>query len=135
MKRALLTIAFITLMLPSAQAQECEDAEDQATMTACAEQAYEASDAELNALYREIEARLGDDADTKELLVEAERAWLAFRDAECAFSSSGTAGGSVYPMIQAMCLDTQTQTRISELQDYLACEEGDLGCPVPRAVN
>jgi uncharacterized protein YecT (DUF1311 family) len=133
MKHALLSAALIALMLPAAHADECEDAEDQATMTACAEQAYEASDSELNTLYREIEHRLGDDPETRELLIESERAWVAFRDAECTFAASAVAGGSVYPMVSAMCLDDLTQKRIEAFRQYLDCEEGDLSCPVPPA--
>ena len=51
--------------------------------------AYKKADAELNVLYRQITARLKDDKATTELLVAAQRAWVAFRDAECAFSASG----------------------------------------------
>ena len=95
MKRILLTSALIAIMLPAAQADECMDnAEDQAAMTQCAAQAYQASDAELNGLFHEMRQRLGDDADTRHLLRDAERAWVAFRDAECAFAASAVAGGS-----------------------------------------
>jgi uncharacterized protein YecT (DUF1311 family) len=119
-------------MQPAAHADECKDAQDQATMTKCAEKAYKASDAKLNALYHKIEKRLGDD-DAKRLLVKAERAWIAFRDAECGFAASTVTGGSAYPMIQAMCLDDLTQKRIADFQQYLNCEEGDMSCPVPPA--
>ena len=134
MKRILLTTALVVLMSPAAHANDCmEDAENQAAMTQCAGQAYQASDAELNRLFHEIRQRLGDDADKWRLLRGAERAWIAFRDAECTFSASGVAGGSAYPMVYELCLDDLTQKRIEELRQYLRCEEGDLSCPAPPA--
>lgn len=133
MKRTLLALSIITLMLPAAHADECKDAQDQATMNKCAEKAYKASDAKLNELYHKIEKRLGDDADAKRLLVKTERAWVAYRDDECAFAASAVTGGSAYPMFYAMCLDDLTQKRIADFQKYLNCEEGDMSCPVPPA--
>lgn len=131
MKRTLLTAALIALMMPVAHADECKDAQDQATMTRCAEKDYKASDARLNALYGEIGKRLSGDADTKRLFAKAERAWVAFRDAECGFSASGVTGGSAHPMTYAMCLNDLTQKRIADFRRYLSCEEGDMSCPVP----
>ena len=66
------------------------------------------ADAELNVLYRQITARLKDDKATTELLVAAQRAWVAFRDAECAFSVSGVSDGTAHGMILAICLDKLT---------------------------
>jgi len=66
-----------------------------------AEAAFKRSDKKLNELYRQIEGRLKDDADTKKLLVAAQRAWVGFRDAECTFATSESAGGSVYPTLVA----------------------------------
>ena len=132
MKRIVLATALFSLMPPVAYADECMDhAQDQATMTACAQQAYQASDAELNRLFHEIRQRLGGDAETRRLLREAERAWVAFRDTECIFAASPVAGGSAYPMVYDMCLDGLTKKRVEELREYLACEEGDMSCPVP----
>lgn len=133
MTRTLVTAALIVFMLSAAHADDCQDAQDQATMNECAAKSYKASDTELNKLYREIEHRLADDPDTRKLLVSAQRAWVAFRDAECAFSASGVAGGSAYPMIQTMCLDELTQKRVEDFRRYLSCEEGDLSCAVPAA--
>jgi uncharacterized protein YecT (DUF1311 family) len=133
MKRTMLVPALALCLFPfqAALAQSCDDAQDQATMSACADKAYQASDAELNALYHRIEQRLADDKDTWKLLIKAQHAWLGFRDAECRFSSSGADGGRAYPMIQSMCLDGLTRKRVEELNAYLNCEEGDMSCPVP----
>jgi len=114
-------------------ADDCANAQDQTTMDECAGKALKKSDAELNVVYKQIEQRLKDDAGTTKLLVTAQRSWVAFRDAECTFSNSRSADGSVYPMIYAMCIDGLTQLRTEQLKAYLNCEEGDMSCPVPRA--
>lgn len=133
MKRTLLAAAIIGLMLPAgAYADECTDAEDQATMNQCAAKDLQAADAKLNSLYHDIRQRIGDDVDTRHLLRDAERAWVVFRDSECTFAASGVTGGSIYPMIYDGCLTELTQQRIEQFQGYLSAEEGDMG-PLPPA--
>lgn len=121
----------LALLCGAAQAQECGDQASQAAMNECAGQAYHKSDAALNAAYREIVARLADDAAGRGRLQAAQRAWLAFRDAECAFATAASADGSIHPYVQATCLEALTESRLQQLQAYLACEEGDPSCPVP----
>jgi uncharacterized protein YecT (DUF1311 family) len=131
LRRLLLIGWFVVSPVSLAFADDCANAQDQATMNACADKSLKKSDTELNSVYKQIEQRLKDDAETTKLLVAAQRSWVAFRDAECTFSNSRSADGSVYPMIYAMCLDGLTQLRTKELKDYLNCEEGDMSCPVP----
>lgn len=132
MKRIVLAAGLAILMMPNAHADDCMDkATAQVEMDACAVKAFKASDAELNKLYRQIEHRLSDSDAARKQLVAAQRAWVAFRDAECAFASSAVEGGSVYPMISTMCLDDLTRKRIADFNQYLHCQEGDLSCPVP----
>ncbi|MBB3239394.1 uncharacterized protein YecT (DUF1311 family) [Pseudomonas sp. Tn43] len=116
-----------------AQAIDCDNATDQSTMNQCAAQQYKAADKELNTLYQQITTRLKDDPEAKKLLVGAQRSWIAFRDAECTFSASGVAGGSVYPLIYSNCTTELTKRRVEAFKTYLKCQEGDLSCPVPEA--
>lgn len=134
-KTALMTAAIFLAAPAFAFAQDkCYDgAGSQAAMTECADAALKKSDQTLNELYKQIEARLSDDADTKKLLVQAQRDWIRFRDAECDFQTAGAAGGSVVPMLVAQCMDDLTQSRIEDFESYLNCEEGELSCPVPAA--
>ncbi|SSW65643.1 lysozyme inhibitor LprI family protein [Achromobacter agilis] len=140
MRIAIMAAAGLMLMQAAgAQAQpqpqlrpiDCSKAATQTDMSMCADQAYRKSDADLNAAYKEVNARLKDDKTALTQFHAAQRAWLFFRDAECAFASAGTSGGSAYPMALSTCLDKLTQARTKELQAYLKCEEGDLTCPVP----
>ncbi len=112
-------------------APDCENAEDQATLNECADLYYKAADAELNKTYKAITARLGILPDTKAALVKAQRAWIAFLDAECAFEASAVLEGSAYPMTLSNCLAGVTQERVSALDVFLNCDETDLSCPVP----
>jgi len=134
MKIAMLIVAVVLAMPSYAFAQDkCAIAEDQATMNECADASFKEADKKLNALYKQIEARLKDDPDTTKLLVQAQRDWIKFRDAECSFQTAGAVGGSAVPMLASMCMDSLTQSRVKDFEGYLNCEEGDLSCPVPAA--
>ena len=110
-------------------ADECPD-QSQNGLNQCADAAYKKADGALNGVYKEITRRLKDDAETTKLLVAAQRAWIAFRDAECAFSSSANAGGSIYPMVYAGCLKRLTEARTNELRACLKGGDVDTECPV-----
>ncbi len=126
----LLALAVLAFASPT-RAADCSDAANQAAMNECAGKAFDAADAELNVLYKQIKQRLAGDAETTKLFVAAQRAWLPFRDGECAFAASGVSRGTIYPTIYAECLERLTKARIADFNAYLACQEGDLSCPVP----
>lgn len=92
---------------------------------------FQKADKTLNATFRQVEHRLSDDADGKTRLINAQKAWISFRDAECTFQSSGEDGGSAAPMVVAACKAALTTERTKQLNAYLGCQEGDLACPVP----
>jgi uncharacterized protein YecT (DUF1311 family) len=127
---SILACAWLSLSA-SAFAAECED-QTQSGLNHCADAAYQRADAALNVAYKEITRRLKGDAAAMQLLVAAQKAWIGFRDAECGFANSANAGGSIYPMVYAQCLERLTKARTSDLRAYLKCGEGDLGCPVPN---
>lgn len=102
-----------------------------ASPSSAQENNFKEVDAELNLLYKQIEARLADSPDIKKELVEAQRAWIAFRDAECRFGAAGVEGATAYPDIYAGCAEGLTRDRIEDFKTYLSCEEGDLSCPLP----
>jgi uncharacterized protein YecT (DUF1311 family) len=122
------------LLAGVARADDCANAMDQATMDECADKDFDAADKKLNEAYKQIVDRLKDNAASKKLLVDAQRAWVAFRDSECAFQGGPReTAGSVYPMVVANCQAGLTENRLKDLQGYLNCQEGDLDCPVPAA--
>jgi uncharacterized protein YecT (DUF1311 family) len=131
---AIAALGLALMPLTAANAEDCGDVQGrQAGMNDCYGKQFKKSDAELNKLYKQIQGRLKGDAGTMKLLVTAQKTWVAFRDAECNFQSSGSEGGSARPMIVLMCLDGLTRSRIGDFKGYLKCEEGDMSCPVPAA--
>ncbi len=92
----------------------CANAQSQADMNICWGKEYKAADATLNQVYRQLVSKLDDDE--KAQLKEVESAWLKYRDANCAFVADQYKGGTIRPMIDAMCLADMTKNRIAELR-------------------
>ncbi len=131
--RSFFVLILMAALTSAAYADECDNAMDQATMNRCAHQSFEKADAELNAVYKKLQSRKMDDAQAGKLLIAAERAWVAFRDAECEFDAADNIGGSIYPMIYSGCLERLTKARVDQLDRYLRCEEGEAACSAPAS--
>jgi uncharacterized protein YecT (DUF1311 family) len=84
------------------------------------------SDAQLNAVYNKLRAKISDAG--KKSLQTAQQSWLRFRDQECEFETMGTVGGSIHSMVVANCLTRLTDQRIKDREAQLNCKEGDLSC-------
>src|SRR5690242_20567761 len=121
-------LAFVAaaLMPMAAQADDCSKARTQTEMNICANHELEQATATINNLYKETMAKY--DAEGQALLRKSERAWIAFRDAECEFRTSGSKGGSIWPMMHAQCLTELTRARIKQLEQATNCQVGDLSC-------
>ena len=111
-----------------ASAANCANPTTQSEMNICANQSYERADGELNVKYQEIVRRMQGGSGVA-LFRAAQRAWIPFRDAECAFFASTYEGGSMQPMAMSVCLEDVTRKRIADFDAYLTCGEG--ACPVP----
>ena len=88
----------------------------QSDMNACAFQAFQKQDRELNALYGQL-VKQEDPASLKQLQA-AQRAWLQFRDLECIYETPD-AGGSLAPTETATCQAELTKERILDLKRSL----------------
>ncbi|MEE3719906.1 lysozyme inhibitor LprI family protein [Tumidithrix elongata RA019] len=53
-----------------------------------------------------------------ERLVDAQLAWISFRDRNCKFASERFQGGSIAPMIYSNCIERLTKQRTDELERY-----------------
>ena len=93
--------------------EPCADAQTQAEMTICWGNQYKAADAKLNQVYRQFTAKLDDEEKTQ--LKTAQTAWLKYRDANCEFVADQYKGGTMRPMIAAICLTDVTDNRTKEL--------------------
>jgi len=92
----------------------------QADMNACAAATFGDADDALNAAYRRITARLAGKPAGRSL-VEAQRAWIRFRGAECDLATSTSEGGSIRPMLILSCMENLTRKRTAELEGYMRC--------------
>lgn len=109
-----------------AQTLDCDQAQTQAAMNTCAEQALQAADADLNQSYAALMNQITPEGQAA--LRSAQRAWIAYRDAQCSFESAGSAGGSAHAMVVSSCLDALTRAQTARLSAQLNCQEGDLSC-------
>jgi len=112
------------------QEPKCDPASvTQYDMDVCAGQDFKKADDALNALYRKMLPRYN--ATDQTLLKDAERKWLAWRDAECAFDTNLSMGGTMHPMVETMCQTEKTKARVKELEAQLKCTDGDTSCNPP----
>lgn len=110
---------------------DCKDPPDQNSMTRCAGIDYEKADKELNKLWPEIKGSAedsdkgasGEEGGYLKALMASQKAWIAFRDAECTWEGFQSHGGSMEPMLVNGCLAALTKERIKQLKD----NQEDLG--------
>ncbi|WP_196774234.1 lysozyme inhibitor LprI family protein [Rhodovulum sp. MB263] len=112
-----LTVALAALSvfgLPGQALAACPG-ETQAEMNRCADQAYREADARLNAAWPAARASAAA-AGAGELLLDAQRKWLLFRDAACAAEAAPYEGGSLQPVVRLDCLRRLTDRRSADLR-------------------
>jgi uncharacterized protein YecT (DUF1311 family) len=113
------------------QRKPCFDAKTQLASNECFAQLYQETDAQLNVAYNRVVAFMkrnlataqeqnsatqityNETAMTK--LLAAQRAWLAYRDANCNSVKFQYEGGSIQPTIWSQCMAETTQQRITIL--------------------
>jgi uncharacterized protein YecT (DUF1311 family) len=111
-----------------AQDVDCSNANSQIEMTYCAEQEWNAADADLNAAYaaakrvmRGIDTAIPRPERGAEMqLRDAQRAWVTFRDAACAAEGYTFHGGTAEPMVIYSCRARLSETRAGELWSLAA---------------
>jgi uncharacterized protein YecT (DUF1311 family) len=98
------------LLLPTSPAR----AQSTAEMVSEADARFKRADRRLNAAYQKLLARA--DATGKAKLRKAQRAWLAFRDAECEWAADEMRGGSGAAPIYAGVRARLTEERAADLE-------------------
>ncbi len=93
-------------------------------MKQCAWAAYDAADKLLNKMYQDLsKGWIGvdepDATERRKRLVNAQRTWVAFRDAECSLQATEMLGGSGEGLLQGGCLYTITAERAKQLETLL----------------
>lgn len=110
-----------------AQDLDCSNPVSQVEMTGCASLSYEAADAELNMVWKQAMAGaramdsygVPDGQPTAaDLLRQAQRSWITFRDEACEVESYLARGGTMQNQIFLMCLERQTRQRTEDLRYF-----------------
>ncbi len=116
---------FASLLL-TAQPLNCTDPQTQADMNQCAGRDAAEADADLNLIYKEVVAhyeQMDRDSESTEgvkRLRAAQRAWVAFRDAQCSLAGYEALGGSMETLLVAGCEAELTKRRAAELRMMLS---------------
>ncbi|WP_233998488.1 lysozyme inhibitor LprI family protein [Erythrobacter sp. YT30] len=124
----------LLLMAPSAETynpecnQEAADRGIQQEMNICAHRDYLLADEKLNAQWKLTSATMKErdeswNSDWDERpgyfasLLEAQRAWIAFRDAHCRVDGYTARGGSLEPLLVSTCKTALTEARTEQLKN------------------
>lgn len=124
---------FLFILMLGVSSQEadtpmnCKSPRNQLEMNTCAHDRYLRADAKLNRQWKltlakarrnpeEQQPELHGGKTDAQLLIGAQRAWIAFRDDQCAFEKTHMPG-SGGPAMEADCLERLTLARTRELRD------------------
>lgn len=107
----------------SCKKYETPGATDPLLATGCAEEKRKAADVRLNVSYKKLVAQLKNDTEkenfSKSQIIEAQRAWIVFRDAECALQQSLNTGTRAWKAVYGIeCKREMTEMRTQTLDQY-----------------
>jgi uncharacterized protein YecT (DUF1311 family) len=80
----------------------------------CLSKALASADLELNSVYAHVKQRL--DTEDTQRLINAQRLWMQYRDANCAAASELYGVGTGGSPTRLACLEKDTRERIKELK-------------------
>lgn len=120
-------LPFVSNPVALAQNANCNAPETQLEMNICAQQDFETADGLLNTEYAKARTYMKSiDADLQEqnrgaarALLEAQRAWIVFRDLACKAEGFLVKGGSMEPLFISTCKTTLTQQRTEALRQLV----------------
>lgn len=140
-KRLWLGLTFVIAATPAQAAEprhnpNCADPQSNLEMKLCAGRDLDKADAELNAVYAEaIKSAREQYLSTRtvpgyqsmpnleDTLRKAQRAWIAFRDANCEYHRQIYYDGSHAPLAFLLCKADMTKQRVKELQSIVKGDE------------
>lgn len=115
--------AFVALAIQGDADPRCLDPQTQQEMNVCAARDFRSADEELNRTWLVAQARArekdrdrGPPRDNYAALLESQRAWLRYRDSECARRALPYREGTIVPLIRSSCLADLTRQRIEQLR-------------------
>ena len=101
---------------PGSEYDRCIASADQrgSALAKCEQAAYRREDKALNDAYQQLAAKV--DVEAKAPLDRAQRAWLDYRDSECAYEASHPGGAAPAPVVEARCMKRLTEQRAKDLR-------------------
>lgn len=128
MTRTLFAVLALAATPALAQTPDCANAITQRDLNICAEQDWQAADADLNRAYAQVMAEMKAlDANlppelqgAEAALRSAQRAWIPYRDANCTSAGFQMRGGSAEALVVYGCLRQMTLDRTEELLALIA---------------
>lgn len=131
-----LLASLVVLDAHAAPALNCKDPMSNAEMKMCAEQDWKKADAALNVAYDKALASARETyrstrtmpgqqnmPDSEVMLRDAQRAWVAFRDANCKYQYQVYWGGSHAGLAYLLCMADTTKARLKELRQLPGGDE------------
>lgn len=122
MKRQILPL-LLAASAGSSYALDCDKAFSTIDLNQCAAQATEKVERQLNATYQQTlkaVATMDDAAGIKTKLVDAQRLWVKFREADCQAEYAKWQGGSIRNVMYSECMQDRAKQRIKQLEQFPA---------------
>ena len=91
---------------------------------------YSAEQTELDELYQKLLNHLHGEPIHRKRMINTQRAWVAFRDAECEYITTHGQNERQHVETYDQCATSMTNTRIRALEHYLQCIEVREDCRV-----
>ena len=124
MRRTLLALATVFIATLSHAKVDCKKAMTTLDINACAQADFELVEKKLNDTYRRVMKSLSKPdeglayAEIKKGLIEAQRAWVVFREKDCDAYYTLHASGTIRTVMYIGCMQNHAEQRIKALEEY-----------------
>jgi uncharacterized protein YecT (DUF1311 family) len=115
----LLALALLFAATSPAAALNCGPTATTIDMIECAKADFAVADRRLNDAYQKLMKDPDRDEAGRNLLREAQRKWIPFRDAQCALEEDEYRGGTLAPVLYGDCRARITAERAKALEEML----------------
>jgi uncharacterized protein YecT (DUF1311 family) len=127
-RAAFTTLATLCLGASAQTADPCKTQSNTVEMDACAKQTLTRQDKALNEAYQKLMKSLVPDdkddrtdyTDVRKKLVDAQRAWITYRDNDCKAKLRLNENGTMRGVIYLGCLSDRTEQRTKELLQWVS---------------
>ncbi|MFZ6653877.1 lysozyme inhibitor LprI family protein [Undibacterium sp. TJN19] len=123
--RQLLSLLTLACTCSFAHAIDCSKAQNTMDLNECASIDLQKVEAKLNQVYQRVlkstekdYASEGNYADIKKSFINAQRAWIKFREADCDAVYQRNIGGTIRTVMHLGCMRAHALKRIADLEEY-----------------